>query len=458
MSDTKPVWFDLTDHGNARAFAHHFANQLKFCPENQNWLHWSGVVWEFGGEAAARQLFVESLHRRKAAYWERSADTEEETSRKRVLGYLLASENNAKTVAALTCARSLPEFMVRISDFDKDLMRLTVANGEVDLRTGKFEPAKAEHLATCHTPVEFVEGAECPMWESALRAIFRDDQQLLNFFQKCVGYSLTGDVSEQVMFVCVGEGANGKSTVLEVVKALLGGYGASTPFLTFDAKSKNEQTNDLARLKGKRFVSIVETDEDSYLAEAKVKLATGGEALTCRYLHKEFFEYTPQYKIWMATNRAPQIKGTDHGIRRRLLLIPFNKRFEGSERVAGLKELLLKELPGILNWALRGLAMWQREGLRANLPDAILNATEEYKEENDMIDSWMLERVEKAPENVRIRATEFYTSYAEYMKLSGVRPKGIVTWGKDMKSRGVQKVRDAKGYCYVGVKLAEGVI
>jgi len=447
--------FNQTDHGNAQAFAHYFAGQLKFCPENQSWFRWNGNVWEFGGEAAARQLFVESLQKRKAALTERLEDDRAEDRRKKLLGFLTGSENNAKTVAALTCARSLPEFMIHIGEFDKDLMRLTVANGEIDLRTGAFAPARPEHYATCHTPVEFVEGAEAPMWESALRAIFRDDEQLLRFFQKCVGYSLTGDVSEQVMFVCVGEGANGKSTVLEVVKALLGHYGASTPFLTFDAKSKNEQTNDLARLKGKRFVSIVETDEDSYLAEAKVKLATGGEALTCRYLHKEFFEYTPQYKIWMATNRAPQIKGTDHGIRRRLLLIPFNKRFEGSERVAGLKDLLLKELPGILNWALRGLKMWQEEGLRANLPEVILAATEEYKQENDMIDTWMLERVEKAPETVKIRATDFYTSYAEFMKLAGVRPKGIVTWGKDMKSRGVMKVRDAKGYCYVGVKLAE---
>jgi putative DNA primase/helicase len=257
------------------------------------------------------------------------------------------------------------------------------------------------------------------------------------------------------MFVCVGEGANGKSTILDVVKELIGGYGASTPFLTFDAKSRNEQTNDLARLKGKRFVSIVETDEDSYLAEAKVKLATGGEALTCRYLHKEFFEYKPQYKIWMATNRAPQIKGTDFGIRRRLLLIPFNKRFEGSERVNGLKELLIKELPGILNWALEGLKAWQREGLRENIPAAIVAATEEYKVENDMIDNWLLESVVKAPEEVKIRATDFYASYADYMRRSGVRPKGIITWGKDMKSRGIVKVRDAKGNLYAGVRLSE---
>ena len=454
MSQPKPAWFDLTDQGNACAFAHFYSGQLKYCRESKSWLSWNGVIWETGANERARQLFIDSLHRRRRAY-----EAIEESERPvGVLKFLTNSENNPKVINGLMSAQNLPQFVVNIGDFDRDPMRLTVANGEIDLRTGRFEQARPEHFATCYTPVEFVEGAQASMWESALRATFRDDQQLLHFFQKCIGYSLTGDVSEQVMFVCVGEGANGKSTVLEVVKELLGGYGASTPFLTFDAKSKNEQTNDLARLKGKRFVSIVETDEDSYLAEAKVKLATGGEALTCRYLHKEFFEYTPQYKIWMATNRAPQIKGTDHGIRRRLLLIPFNKRFEGSERVAGLKELLMKELPGILNWALQGLAMWQREGLRANLPDAILNATEEYKEENDMIDSWMLERVEKAPETVRIRATEFYTSYAEYMKLSGVRPKGIVTWGKDMKSRGVQKVRDARGYCYVGVKLAEGVV
>jgi putative DNA primase/helicase len=456
MSQQKLPWFNLTDQGNALGFAHLYSDKLKYCPEKKGWLGWTGSIWESQGDAMAWQAFIKSLEIRLKAFKE-GTDTEE--WQRSALGFLSKAENHSRSAAGLAMATKLPQFMVKMNQFDSDPWLLTCENGEIDLKTGIFRPARVESYSTCQIPVRFNPNEGCPQWVKALDTIFLGDQAMIDYFQRCVGYSLTGNTREQVMFVCVGEGANGKSTILEVIKTLLGTYASSTPFTTFDAKTRNEQTNDLARLKGKRLVTIVETDEDSWLAEAKVKLATGGEAITCRFLQKEFFEYIPQFKIWMATNRAPQIKGTDHGIRRRLLLIPFNKRFEGSERVDGFKDILLAELPGILNWALKGLAEWQKRGLKLGVPQVIEQTTDEYKADNDTLDQWIDECVVRGNAEIDlIRATDLYDSYSAFMKRSNLRPKGLPQWGKDMKSKGIEKRRADKGTVYCGVKVVEAYV
>src|SRR5699024_1197569 len=172
---------------------------------------------------------------------------------------------------------------------------------------------------------------------------------------KAVGYSLSGDISEEVIFFLTGSGGNGKSKFLEAIQNVLGDYAKQTNANTFIRKQNDTNiNNDIARLDKARFVSAVESEQGQQLAESLVKQLTGGDKIAARFLRKEFFEFKPEFKIFFSTNHKPIIRGTDDGIWRRIRLIPFNARFEGSKRDINLSDKLAKESPGILNWALEG--------------------------------------------------------------------------------------------------------
>jgi putative DNA primase/helicase len=181
------------------------------------------------------------------------------------------------------------------------------------------------------------------------------------------------------MFILYGYGKNGKGVFINTIASLLKDYAAATTFKTFDADKRNEQTNDLAALKGKRFVAMSESGADKRLNEPLIKQVTGGDKISCRFLHKEFFEYTPQFKLFLATNHRPVITQSDFGIWRRLVLIPFTQNFDGREDKQLERKLIEKELPGILNWALEGLRKWKDEGLTKK-PKAVIEATAKYRE------------------------------------------------------------------------------
>jgi putative DNA primase/helicase len=408
---------------------------------------WNGGIWTSEDDGPIFQLFWKSLDKRIATL---TTETPEGVAK-----FLKGSRNVVKTKNALKAVSTMPEIRKSTIEFDQDWNRLAVQGGEIDLVSGEFGPPNPKSYCSHQAGTKYDPKAVAPKWEKFLLSIFSDDKELVRWIQKAVGYSLTGYVSEQIMFVCAGDGANGKSTFLEVLRALFKGYGAVANFSTFDSKTRGDQTNDLARLKGKRFVTIVESEEDAYLAESKIKTATGDEAISCRFLYKEFFEYLPQFKVWMAVNREPQIKGNDLGIKRRIVNIPFEKRFDGADRVSNMKEQLLEELAGILNWALEGLKMWREEGLKKDLPKKIQSAVEEYAQDMDVMGMWLAEKTEKISDKQYTRGTELYTSYKTWMQSMGLKPKAATRWGRDLSARGINKRRDGVGVKYFGIGLTE---
>jgi putative DNA primase/helicase len=422
---------NLSDAGNAECLAALYPDALRFDHtrrRSNGWLAWSGQRWQIDSAGIAQRFALLTVRNRyQAAVHEQNFDR-----RKRLTTHAVTSENANRLRALLELAQTERTYATRIDMYDQDPMLATAINGTLELRTRRLRPADARDMITMQLGTHYDATAVCPRWEAFLREVFAGDQDLISYIQRAVGYSLTGDTSEQKLFLCHGQGANGKSVFLGTLQALFGEYAATASFHTFDAEKRSEATNDLAMLRARRLVTIIETNDDRRLDEAKVKQVTGGDPITCRFLYGEFFSYTPTFKIWMAMNYKPGIRGTDRGIWRRIALIPFDQSFEATmDRQLGAK--LLHELPGILNWALAGLAAWHATGLGTCA--AVDQATTAYRRESDEVGKWLTEScIDEV--GAYLVSSDAYTNYNEWAKARGEqRPLTQTAWGREMGHR-----------------------
>jgi putative DNA primase/helicase len=297
--------------------------------------------------------------------------------------------------------------------------------------------------------VEYDQKADCPMWKQFVREIMDYKADIIKFVQIAAGWALSGDISEQTMFILFGTGANGKSTFLNTVMYLLGDYAIATPTETFMKKS-NEYTNDIARLRGTRFVTTTEAEQGRRLSEPLIKKITGNDQMTARFLYGEFFNFVPTFKIFMATNHKPVIKGTDYGIWRRIKLIPFTTRIPEEKQDKHLELKLRGEASGILNWLLEGAALWKREGLKA--PKAVLLATDEYRGEMDVIGNFLKDNcVQEKDLTIRIR--ELYKAYTDWCDVNNEHAVSERFFSMRLKEMGFEQSRTAEARFWVGVGL-----
>ena len=436
-----------TDAGNAENFVLLHKDYLRFCKSRKKWLKWDGFIWviDEGGEAHRAAIITVRAIRYVASF------IKDGDARARVEKWSKDSESLGRRNAMISTATHLEPIEATIETFDHNQYLLGLKNGTVDLSSGIFRDAIRDDYISMRCNVDYAPNATAPLWDKFLHEIFAGDEELISWIQRAVGYSLTGDTSEQVLVILYGTGANGKSVLLEILSYLLGNYAANTPFSTFEASKRNEATNDLAALKGKRFVTAIETNEDRRLDEARVKSVTGGDAITCRFLFGEFFTYKPTFKIWMAVNHKPLIKGTDRGIWRRIRLIPFLQNFEGKadrELVSKLKT----ELPGILNWALIGLREWKQYGL--GTAKAIELASDEYRNESDLLQQWVDEFV-TLDSNEKTGCADAYNSFKEWSKSRGYPVFSMNSFSRGMTEKGFKGKSNGKRREYVGLKVDE---
>ena len=317
----------------------------------------------------------------------RAAQESDPDARQGKLRKALTAGDRKSIENQLALAKSLPKIHTPQASIDCHNWKIACSSGVLDLRqpiARCFSEPSPDLLLTKCLGTHYDPKATCPTWEEFVQDVFNGDEELIQFIQSAVGYSLTSDTREQCLFFLHGSGSNGKSTFTETLQKLFGSYGQRAPKSLFE-KSYNgsESTNDLARLNGIRFVVGSETEEGSALAESKIKDLTGGDTITARFLHREFFDFQPSHKLWMFGNHQPRIKGADEGIWRRIRLIPFNRRFADEEKDRTLPHKLEMELSGILNWALEGCQQWQEKGLP--IPSVVAKATADYRDQEDVI-------------------------------------------------------------------------
>ena len=432
----------LTDVGNSQAFALLYGDNFRYDFKRKRWLVFNDGRWHLDGDGFATQCVKEIAKTRLAA----AALIEDDEFRKKAVKWALTSEAKFRLSGALELAQSEPPLPASTEQFDTNQYLLGCANGVIDLRTGELRQGKQEDYIMKVTSVKFNPHAECQRWLQFLDEIFLGNIELIDFSQKAIGYSLTGDTSEQCLFICYGTGWNGKSKCLSILRALLGDYARNTPFSTFTERYRDTATNDLAALAGVRLVTSSEVGEGKQLNEARIKAMTGGDPITARFLYGEFFDYLPAYKVWLAVNHKPIIKGTDEGIWRRIRLIPFEASFKENPDPY-IEEKLKTELEGILRWAVEGCLKWQKE--RLGMVEKVKTATEEYQQESDVIAQFLADcTVEN--ESAKVKASDLYKAYKAWCEENGEDPISGNAFGRRMTEKGYEKEKGIY-YYYKGI-------
>lgn len=421
--------YRLTDVGNAERLVDAHGRDLRWVSRWKCWLVWDGRRWyrdergdvERRAKAVIRQLYQDV------------ADAPAE-QRPALIKHAMNSEQSSRLEAMIKLSRSEPGIAIGHDELDQQAMHFTVRNGTVDLTTGRLRPHDRGHLGTKLVDIDYDEHAECPTWLATLSVLFDGDQLLIDYLRRAVGYSLTGNTSEQVLHLCYGTGANGKSTVLDVLAQITGEYGMQSDFQTFlDTGTRSGPRNDVARLNGARLVRSSEVGENKKLNEGLIKSLTGGDIVSARFLYSEDFEFKPQFKLWLAANHKPVIRGTDYAIWRRMRLIPFERTIAPEHRDDGLPSKLAAELPGILNWAIQGCQEWLAEGLKP--PERVLAATDSYRLESDVIGAFIEDECEIGA-GYEAKGGELYQCYKRWSHDNGEYSVTATAFGRRLDERG----------------------
>jgi putative DNA primase/helicase len=399
------AFFNRTDAGNGEHFARLYGDKIRFDHRRRTWLVWGGDWWRADDQGAVR-LFAKDAARDRF----QGAVVIGEAK------FAIGSENRQRLDAMLRAAESEPPISDVGDQWDSDAWLLGVANGVIDLRTGALRRGTPGDRVTRHTDVAFDPDARCPRWEQFLDEIFDGDDELVDYIWRAAGYSLSGAVYEQCVFMCHGSGANGKSVFLAILRDASGQYAFNAPFSTFEAKDRSSIPNDLAALAGRRLVTASETNEGTRLNEARLKALTGGDPITARFLHGEFFTYQPVAKLWLAVNHRPEVRDDSYGFWRRVRLVPFGRQFRENAD-PWLIDTLRAELPGILAWAVRGAIAWQQHGLEP--PAAVSSATEAYRAESDPLADFLAECCVEGP-GLSVVASEIYRAYKGWAEAQGL--------------------------------------
>ena len=357
-----------------------------------------------------------------AAFKARAAEERDKTvseilnKKGEVLGrHALATQQKVRIESMIRLAQ--PMLARSATLLDSDDMLLGVKNGVINLSNGVFRDGRQEDLITLQTDVAWASKYEdCPMWIAFLESV-QPDQEVRLWLQKFVGYLMSGLTTEQIFVVFLGDGANGKSVFVEVIKAVMGSYAKTIQFSSFSSGNKASVRNDLAGLVKARMVSANEGGIDTQLDEGLIKQLTGGDTLSARFLFKEYFSFKPNFKIVLTSNHAPRIYGRDHGIWRRLVVVTWGVTIPAEKQDRQLTTKLLKEASGILAWAVRGTQMWLREGLK-DRPYSISEASELFKEEQDLIGQWLTECCKLQP-NAFTASKHIYVSYTNWAQKHG---------------------------------------
>lgn len=439
---------NLTDVGNAECFVELKGDRYRFVAKKNKWFQWVGTNWKEDDSGAAIYSMIDVIRQRHAA----AIKLVKKEARAKLYQHCDRSESAGRLHAALSIGAVMKGMTMDITEFDANPFLLGTPTGIVNLLNGQvIEPAPS-YLISRITDTPYNPEATCPLWEKTVLDIFGGDKDMVEYVQRAMGYCLTGDMREQAFFICYGKGANGKSTFLGVLRQILGDYAGTVPFESFDADNKNNVGNDIAGLRGKRLVVCIEAEHSRRLAEARIKSITGGDAISCRFLYNEYFTYDPQFKLWLAVNHRPIIRGDDYGIWRRIHLIPFDQRFEGDKENKQLKEQLLKESPGILNWMIQGLMQWQKDGL--NHPEKIKASTAEYQAESDQIGRWIAEQAVADPK-AEMLAAKGYTRYKNWVIDNGEKWHANNVWLQRLKDKGYDNTRlPNKNIIVKGLRLA----
>lgn len=433
----------LGDIDNAKEFGATFQGELLFCHSNKKWLRFDGCKWAWcdkGEEYDAGKLIAENILEQALELTKldpNSADS------KIWFSHAKQVRNINRIKAMLNLAASEPGMSIAsVNELDSNPMTLGIANGVLDLRTAKLLKPCPTMLLSRHTNVGFYPDAQCPTWINFLNQTFLNDQDTINYLQKALGYSLTGDVSEELLHFCYGQGKNGKSVMANVIVKIMGDYVQTANFDLLASKETNGATNDIARLAGARLVMANETKDNQRMDDQKLKSLVSTEKLTARYLYSEYFEFYPTFKIWLRGNFKPIITDCSHGAWRRLRLIPFENQVSDEKTDPDLEKKLMAEQEGIFAWMVDGCLKWQKERLQPSVK--IQAASRVYQDESDILGEFLEDYCDVGKGLIESQST-IYDAYKSYCIDSGGSYPHQKTLTRQLSAKGVMTSRKKEG-------------
>ena len=346
---------------------------MRFDRDAGRWLIWTGRAWEpdtLGQvEKWCKALARDTWHR-----YEFLDSKEVKTLAKRM-------ETAAGLSGVLRLASTEEGIPVLRKMLDADLWAFNCQNATIDLKTGAARDHRPEDLCSIVAPVVYLADATAPTWLAFLHRIFAGNVELIEYVQKVLGMSLTGDITEQCLYIFHGTGANGKSTLLDTVLKIMGEYAGSAPEGLMVQNLHNDHQTELAGLAGKRFIQASEIKAGAKLRTQLIKKLTGDATINARFMRQDYFEFPRTFKMVLQTNHLPEIDEDSEAIWRRIRAIPFDVTIPTEERDPDLLAKLMAEASGILSWLIEGCIAWQRDGMKP--PAAVLVASQEYRNESD---------------------------------------------------------------------------
>jgi putative DNA primase/helicase len=431
---------EFSDDALALTFADRHKDDLRYVSEWGQWRRWNGRCWHKDNTLRV---------------WESAREICREVAASIVDGWAIKKALlSYKTIAAVErLARSDSKLAATIDQWDSDPWKLNTPGAVVDLCTGASMPPSAHDYMTKVTAVA-PEG-DCPIWENFLARITERKPELVEFLQRVAGYSLTGVTTEQALFFAYGTGGNGKGVFINTIAKILGAYHETAAMETFTASKNDHHPTDTAGLHGARLVTAAETEKGWHWNETKIKTLTGGDPIRTRFMHKDYFQYTPQFKLLISGNHKPSLSSVDEAIRRRFHLIPFVVTIPPEERDLELADKLKAEWPGILAWMIKGCLHWRRDGLRP--PAAVIEATNEYLNAEDSLANWLADQCELDPRSfTSVRA--LFASWKSWTERSGEATGSKKAFSENLKAKGFHKDKLSKnlgGRGYWGIKVVD---
>lgn len=443
--------YSFDDTGNAQRFVDLFGDKVRYCYTDKRWLWYDGRKWCTDMTGTVKRLAdkaVACMAAEAKVYAQLDADEGTDMAKAFEKHMKSCRSNKSKNAMLSEVMHHVP---VLPAQMDRFKTVLNTPGGVIDLRSGGISPHDPMTYLTKMTAVEYSENADCPRWLAFLDDIFRKDKDLIRYVQKAVGYSLTGSTTEQCAFFLYGTGRNGKSTFIDIIRDIFGDYAANIQPETIMVRS-NQSTainSDIARLKGARLVTSVEPNEGVRINEGLLKQLTGDDTVTARKLYGDEFEFKPEFKLWMATNHKPVIRGTDTGIWRRIHMIPFTVQIPEEKIDRRLKYKLSAELTGIFRWAVEGCLLWQKEGLK--MPRAVLEEVREYRREMDVISAFVEDKC-TVGKGLSVKSSQLFAAYLNWAEQNNEYRMSSTKFGMELAKR-FEKVRTRGGIYFNGLSL-----
>lgn len=401
----------------AEIFVRLHGDELRFDHHAGRWFAWQGSHWRRQDTGAATEM-VRNVARRAA----QNATSDSKAAAMRKAAFVAGAERLAQTDQRVA---------VTSEAWESDPFLLGTPGGTVDLRSGEMRAADPGDGLTKLSAVAPAETPDCDRWLRFLDDATGRDDDLIEFLQLVMGYCLTGDTREHALFFVYGDGGNGKSVFLNTFAGILGDYATTAAMDTFTASHHDRHATELARLQGARLVSASETEEGRAWAESRIKQLTGGDRIAARFMRRDFFEFSPVFKLLIVGNHRPVLRNVDEAARRRFRLIPFTRKPPSVDKE--LEAKLRDEWPGILRWAIEGCQKWLDAGL--NEPAAVVDATSAYFEDQDTMGAWLEERCTTGAHEFEEKA-KLFTDWSEYARAAGENPGTRKAFNDAMVKRG----------------------